>query len=61
MQNCYKRWMIFISLNKNIIIINKNNYIRTSKSVENKVLVRSLLITIKRIKKINFKKKGKLK
>ena len=57
MQNCYKRWMIFISLNKNIIIINKNNYIRTSKSVENKVLVRSLLITIKRIKKINFKKK----
>ena len=57
MQNCYKRWIIFVSLNKNIIIINKNNYIRTSKSVENKVLVRSLLITIKRIKKINFKKK----
>ena len=60
MQNCYKRWIIFVSFNKNIIIINKNNYIRTSKSVENKVLVRSLLITIKRIKKINFKKKGKL-
>ena len=51
MQNCYKRWIIFISLNKNIIIINKNNYIRTSKSVENKVLVRSLLITKKELKK----------
>ena len=53
--------MIFISLNKNIIIINKNNYIRTSKPVENKLLVRSLVITIKTIEKINFKKKGKLK
>ena len=51
MQNCYKRWIIFVSFNKNIIIINKNNYIRTSKSVENKVLVRSLLITKKELKK----------